>query len=365
MNVFKVGLPHIHRSIVTELTGWTDGVSWRSRILSKTIDHSYQDEASLKVSTIMQNEEGKAWSKTLPEGVLEALQTFEKRYQSLGLSCLWFVSRSLYAKELLLSSPFLTWLILRHAVRHQMPEGAVFGLFELKRTQVLELDGLPGEKRLLKFFEYLGQQGISVKEYDVLKKIILINGHKDLVQFKTINDQILRLLISSPELLQYRFMKNLTSFKNVKNILMMSGEVRVLGRYYEPDKYHQKLMKCKNVTALKSLHKTYLKRDWQLSQDLIKNEVFPFPPIQGNENVQYIRFKKELIQEGNDMNHCVADYFENIMKGRYFVFKILSPQRATLGLDLVNGKLQIDQVKLKNNQSASKSTLEMIKVWLS
>ena len=352
------------KPIHIKLSPWQEGVSWQSKILNRTLNHTYYDDAGVTLQSIIKSEYGQNWAQTVPKNTLEDLLTFEQKYHELALSCVWFVSRSQYVEELLHSSTFLTWFILKHAVHHKLPEEDVFALFSMKRKSLLALDKLPTESKLLNFFEYLDQQGMAVKEYKRLKKIILKHGHEDLAQFKTINDQILRLLIGSPELLQYRFMKNLTTFKNVKNLLMMSGEIRLLGYYYEPDNYQQKLMKCKSETALKRLHQDYLKRDWQLSQNLIRNEVFPFPPIQGNENIQYIRFKKELINEGDEMNHCVAGYIANIMKGRYFVFKVLSPQRATLGLEIINGKLTIDQVKLKNNQNVSKATLDSIDAWL-
>lgn len=352
------------KPIHIKLSPWQDGVSWQSNILNRTLKHTYYDDAGVTLQSILKSGDGQSWAKTVPEESLDALLKFEHKYHELALSCLWFVSRSRYAEELLHSSTFLTWFILKHAVRHKLPQEDVFSLFVMKRKSLLALDKLPPDNKLLNFFEYLDQQGMAVKEYKRLKKIILKHGYEDLAQFKIINDQILRLLISSPELLQYRFMKNLTTFKNVKNLLMMSGEIRLLGYYYEPDHYQQKLMKCKSETALKRLHQDYLKRDWQLSQNLIRNEVFPFPPIQGNENIQYIRFKKELINEGDEMNHCVAGYIANIMKGRYFVFKVLSPQRATLGLEIFNGKLTIDQVKLKNNLNPSKATVKAIEAWL-
>jgi len=215
-----------------KLTPWDEGVSWNSFILNRTLNHAYYDDAGVTLQSILKSDHGQHWAKSVPEKTLKALLKFEHKYNELALSCVWFVSRNRYAEELLLSSTFLTWFILKIAVSEKLAEEEVLALFAMKRKSLLALDGLPKETKLLNFFEKLDQQGIAVKEYKGLKKIILKHGYKDLVQFKTINDQILRLLISSPELLQYRFMKNVTSFKNVKNILMISGEVRILGHYY-------------------------------------------------------------------------------------------------------------------------------------
>lgn len=214
------------------LSPWQDGVAWQSKILNRTLYHPCYDEAGLTLEQVIKSKHGQTWSQNVPGKTLEALMVFEHKYHELALSCLWFASRSHFAEELLLSSTFLSWFILKIAVSEKLAEEEVLALFAMKRKSLLALDGLPTETKLLNFFEKLDQQGIAVKEYKGLKKIILKHGYKDLVQFKTINDQILRLLISSPELLQYRFMKNVTSFKNVKNILMISGEVRILGHYY-------------------------------------------------------------------------------------------------------------------------------------
>lgn len=352
------------KSVRIHLTPWQEGVSWQTKILSVTLNHAYYEVEGLSFNKILKSEQGKDWAKNAPEKTINALVKFEHKYNELALSCAWFVSRNRYAEELLLSSPFLTWFILRIAVRHKLEEDDVFALFGMKRKHLLVLEDFPPEPQLLKFFERLDQQGIAVKEYSRLKEIILENGYKDLAEFKTINAQMLRLLISSPEVLKYRFMQNLPSFSQVKNILMLAGETRLIGHYYEPEIYEEKLLRCKNEQALKALHRDYLKKDLELLDSLKTNDLFPFPPIKGNENIKYIRFRKELLREGNEMQHCVGGYLNDIMKEQYFVYKVLSPQRATLGLHFMDGVLTIDQVKLRGNAKVSVGTLESIKAWL-
>jgi len=185
----------------------------------------------------------------------------------------------------------------------------VFPLFFLKRTEILSLDGLPSEEKLVKFFEKLDKQGVAVKEYQRIKNIILKYGSDEICRFKIINDGILRILENSPQLLKYPFIQNLSSKHNLKSVLMLIGDTNLIGKQLEPELFEYKLTKCKSFQDLKRLHNTYMVRDRSFIEGLKTGELFPTPPIAGNRNILYIHFKNELVLEGKEMDHCIASYF--------------------------------------------------------
>jgi hypothetical protein len=93
-------------------------------------------------------------------------------------------------------------------------------------------------------------------------------------------------------------------------------------------------------------------------------DLLPISPIPSTSNIRSIKFKKDLVLEGAQMGHCVASYYPEVIKGAYFVYRILTPQIATLGMIYRNGKLTIDQIKLQDNQAPSKSTVFAVQQWL-
>ncbi len=122
--------------------------------------------------------------------------------------------------------------------------------------------------------------------------------------------------------------------------------------------------KCKSLQDLKRLHNTYMVRDRGFIESLKTGELFPSPPVSGTKNILYIRFKNELVLEGKEMDHCVASYYSRIIKGNYFVYRILCPQRATVGIYSRSGKLEIDQIRLQGNQIPSQATQQAVLTWL-
>lgn len=347
-----------------EFTAWTQGVTWYSKILNQTVEHPYYNDSGLTLSSYLKQKQAQNWAKSVPPKLLTALLGFEHKYQELSLSCLWFVSRSLAAQALLLSSPFLTWLIVQYAVKHQTPAEDVWPMFSLKRPKILTLEGLPAEPKLVKFLDKLDKQGIAVKEFKIIKHIVIQNGTDDICRFKHLNHQILYLLEQSPELLTYPFIQSLSGQESLKEVLMLLADTKLIGGHLEPDKIRGKLKKCKSLIRLKKMHNEYMCRDREFIDNLQFGDLLPISPIPSTSNIRSIKFKKDLVLEGAQMGHCVASYYPEVIKGAYFVYRILTPQRATLGMIYRNGKLTIDQIKLQDNQAPSKSTVFAVQQWL-
>jgi len=347
-----------------EFTAWNQGVTWYSKILNQTIEHPYYNDSGLTLSSYLKQKKAQNWAKSVPPKLLTALLGFEHKYQELSLSCLWFVSRSLAAQALLLSSPFLTWLIVQYAVKHQIPAEDVWPMFSLKRPEILTLEGLPAERKLVKFLDKWDKHGIAVKEFKTIKHIIIQNGTDDICQFKYLNHQFLYLLEQSPELLTYPFIQSLPGKEGLKEVLMLLADTQLIGSHLEPDRIRGKLKKCKSLIGLKKMHNEYMCRDREFVDNLKLGNLFPVSPIPSTSNIRSIMLKRELIIEGIEMEHCVASYYPEIIKGTYFVYRIFTPQRATLGMTWKNGKLSIDQIQLYGNQSPSKETEDVVKRWL-
>ena len=146
---------------------------------------------------------------------------------------------------------------------------------------------------------------------------------------------------------------------------MLLGDTKLMGCVFLPkNKLEEKLKKCKCLQDLKKLHNEYMSQDRNYLKSDYLNELLPYPPISDTENIKCIRLKSELVLEGGLMNHCVASYHSEIVKGHYFVYRILNPERGTVGLRFKNGKWVIDQIKLLNNRAASEETVKAVNLWI-
>jgi len=89
----------------------------------------------------------------------------------------------------------------------------------------------------------------------------------------------------------------------------------------------------------------------------LRNIIYPEPPIQGNNYIVPITSKGSLFNEAVSQHHCVKIFHKEILEGSYYVYKILIPERATLGLRITSGqKPQIDQLVLERNKNVSAET---------
>ena len=63
------------------------------------------------------------------------------------------------------------------------------------------------------------------------------------------------------------------------------------------------------------------------------------------------------------MRHCVISYAQKMAAGKCSIYKILSPERATLEIDTRGDTPKIEQIKLYRNGRPASRTLEAVEKW--
>ena len=100
-----------------------------------------------------------------------------------------------------------------------------------------------------------------------------------------------------------------------------------------------------------------------ITDPLFKSDFGP-PPLTGTETIVPITTYNELFNESREMHNCVFSYCHRIWEKNYYVYRMLAPQRATLGIIISNdGRKRIDQVKLACNKSPSDEMIAAVKEW--
>ena len=89
----------------------------------------------------------------------------------------------------------------------------------------------------------------------------------------------------------------------------------------------------------------------------------PPPPPPG---LVPLRTPADLRQEGREMSHCVGSYWRKIVRGDYAVYRVLEPERATLGLRWIKARAawSIDQLKGFANQPVRPETRVLVRDWV-
>ena len=96
---------------------------------------------------------------------------------------------------------------------------------------------------------------------------------------------------------------------------------------------------------------------------------YPKPPFQESDFIKPIVNRRELFEEGFDQKNCIYSYDDRIIAGRYYVYCVLAPERATVSLRREsNGRghkkvWRIEEIKTRANNRPSWETIEMVNKW--
>ncbi len=92
----------------------------------------------------------------------------------------------------------------------------------------------------------------------------------------------------------------------------------------------------------------------------IEERHFDGAPFVGSPGIEPIRSGEELLEEGRVMHHCVASYHDQIAEGRYFVYRVTDPVRATLGVKKRKGRWVMHEIKGSHNKRIPSSDQDAI-----
>ena len=91
---------------------------------------------------------------------------------------------------------------------------------------------------------------------------------------------------------------------------------------------------------------------------------FPPAPFVDTASIQAITTPDALQLETQLMRHCVASYTDRVSDSQYAVYKVLEPERLTLGLSLRHGGVGLDQLKGVANRAPSPEAQAAVEHWL-
>ena len=102
---------------------------------------------------------------------------------------------------------------------------------------------------------------------------------------------------------------------------------------------------------------------WRLK--LGEEEWLPEPPVPGTPDIVPLTQARQLREEGSAQHHCVGSYADRVKQGQCYIYRILSPERATLSLARgADGGWEIAQLYRACNQPVGMATRQAVEAWL-
>ena len=348
------------------VSGWKDQCAWYS-VLYGEIEHpeTYSDPG-MDLFSPTDDENITRWQQTIPEDIRSRLAHFGRWWFSLlRMAC---VHKE--AMDLLEGNPLLLWLWLCHCQIHKISDDVMIAGLGQKQAvllQAMELIATPANARMLRRVvpEQLDEQ--------IRRRIVELwrcySALDTLRHCPTITENHLRLLHYYPILrelpLFYTIVEQDCPWTRTHNLNILRDCVRM--------GLNDILRRCRTLESLQRIHDRYMVRQNRNGNGTGvggqkdangKPLPFPAPPHPGTDRILPITTPADLQREGEEMMHCVGSYIRTVQKGGSYIYRLLEPQRVTIGVTLRNGEIfAIEQIKGARNAMATAEVREIVNEW--
>ncbi len=314
---------------------------------------------------------------TVPEPVRQCLAPFSYLQTTMLRIC----SFSPNARDLARNIPLLLWLAADavekekwpEASRGVSPEAAIDELLGRKRKQILQLLFGTGNACTVRFLKKIRLLGGERDELKLIDRAIRTGLPETFRHWTTVPIHLLAILERFPEMAGSKLLlsfagRQYDSLQNSVSKAYSTGrlweDVYYMGRVLEIGDAAKTLNTCASVDALQRVHDRWTAALNRKKTIASSGAVFPTPPIAGNRDIHPIRTVDDLLAEGRLMHHCVGGYVEKVLSGASYIYRVTSPERATLELTGFGKQMQIAQLRLAHNQMPSKNTYQTVRNWL-
>ncbi len=316
------------------------------------------------------------WMDTLQESQLNLAIKFSTPYTCLRLSQL---SRS--AAELFEDSPVLFWLLTNYSLYENWREKTFIKAISMKRPEILgEVCGcteIPTKSALKFINRFSGGKLQNDADREIITEWVRTGKFEQLRHYQILSTGLLRLFDQSPGLIgakwTFSIKKDGVEIQEykifIKDSLNMAREMGYL------DRIEKDFFNLKAISEVQELHdillSRYLEHLYAVRGRELRNSYklpvleFPAPPIKGTSSIIPITDSYMLYEEGLLQRNCAYSYLDEILSGHYYLYRVQSHDRATLGVNLRQGKdIKMDQLLAADNSEVSSKTVNLVNHWL-
>ncbi|WP_232504085.1 PcfJ domain-containing protein, partial [Thiomicrospira microaerophila] len=282
-------------------------------------------------------------------------------------SALWFVSRSEAACQLLLSAPTLLWMIMDYAKSHQLEPDQVWPWFSAKRKTIVGLYQLPQNNATVHLLsKYHSDHKFSQRDIELIQQLYTRSFYNDKKHghIPYFDPMRIRLIMQDATILQFKLLQQ-TGPHITRTQLKHTLDAFYMAQQLNYPQYGQILKTSTHIAQINTIHDQLAEIINQQQANIQRERIYPAPLIPPTDDIEYIQSHYELVIEGKQMHHCIASYDQRIVEGRYLVYRLLQPERATIGIEITHdNRLELDQVRLVCNKQAAPETEHYVRSWI-
>jgi hypothetical protein len=260
------------------------------------------------------------------------------------------------------------WVFHKPAVRQ--PIRAARSLMNKKQKVILEWLGFPATETTRRILAKIAPEALTVERLLYLRLALADEGGvKVLSHLERINGAVLS-LVTHHKLKPYttpRFLEDISRDTsrhggNVPVLVLLRDTLRMAEEVQWKD--------CPRVFCslqrLQGVHDQLIRRLNRVDVDVRCRNVapyvtrFPSPPFVGTAHIRPLETPRALIEEGVAMCHCVGSYTRAVNQGSVYIYQVLAPIRATLGIMERDGRWLLWQLYQMGNKGVDKSLAQQL-----
>ena len=352
---------------ITTLTPWNQRVRWFTGMdgsEAETNESLVQNDPGFYFSLLVNSPETNPWWDAIPIDVRKAVLTFERTFSGITFLLLRCISSSKNALELFLSDHLIMALILYAARDQKWTVQRVIDTTALKRKEILRLCGMQGSRRVLNILKKLQFDQFSEKDYLCLARFRWPSKVTFLSHLTYLDMPLFHFIRENPVYADARFLVHYSHQWDWREVRMLLKDTTSMALRLDLEIDHD-INLCNDTRTLRLLHDRLVRRLNQISIDDLPLITFPEPPLKGNDDIIPLTNNKQLRHEGVSQCHCVATYEVGVLRGDYYVYRVMAPERATLGVRINEaGSVRIDQLKKSHNHKPTQDTTDAVTKWM-
>lgn len=302
------------------------------------------------------------WRATFPDEVeraLASLPSHQARAADVAV-------QSTSSCDLLVSNPLLFWSLCELGDFDTSPIPLVDRASGQKQRVLCSQVGLAGTQQQVKLLKRARDAGLSKDE---LRSYIRLLKHQNVCNYLSHSrgelGYELKLLMKHPWLASCPARKLIPLLSNSEHWTIFRDILRMTDDINE-------LQQCTTINALNRLHdRLVVELNQRRGRDLVRDEYgqpvpLPEPPLPATDNIIPITSQAELIEEGQEMHHCIASHLKSVVDGKFAVYRMMAPERLTIEvLVMGGGQLVLREVRGKCNRLPSDASNAIIEAWFS
>lgn len=274
--------------------------------------------------------------------------------------------------DLLVSNPLLLWLLVEDGLFNNRALREVEQRLRARQRVLCKSLWLEGSAQQVRILKRAEKENLSCHSVASLMKVL---GNDEACDFlshrKSVDPFTLFLLEKHSWLVKHPVRaivddlhepKNYSLFRTVQHLLLLDD--------LDP------LLRCTSISSLEGLHDR-LQINFNDNRgfsprldDYGQVERLPPPPLPGNDEITPLTSQEEIIREGKEMNSCVVNFIDRVLRGEYFLYQTKHPERLTIGVLIVadrNGwapdTFLLQEVRAPFNRQPSKESMGFITEW--